>query len=214
MSIEVANAKVLVRIPQFVASAEADRFVRSKSEWIQQKLAQQAHQISQIPERSYSDGSLFPYMGMQLTLMVRPHSKAEVYRHGDLLLVFTSSRSRLPPEEQVCRLVSGWYQQQALEVLAHKTDQAARRLGARYTEVSIKATRSKWGHCTTKGAIQYNWQILLAPEPIVDYLVAHEVSHLRHHNHSPAFWAVVAGLCPDYKQRRAWLKSKGALLVL
>jgi len=214
MSIEVSCAQVVVRAPQFVALAELDAFVRSKSSWVQQKLAEQAQHLQALPVRRYEDGASLPYLGSELRLIVRRHTVAQVIRQGQSLLVLMGSRSRLDEAEQVRRLVTGWYQQEALALLAEKTRLAAHRLGMRYGEVTVRATRSKWGHCTTRGDIQYNWQILLAPEPIVDYLVAHEVSHLVHHNHSPAFWAVVASLCPDYRQRRAWLKANGMYLTL
>ena len=101
-----------------------------------------------------------------------------------------------------------------MQILSRKTLALAARLGKTVSKITIKATKTKWGHCTSRGAIQYNWQILLAPEPVVDYLVAHEVSHLIHHDHSPAFWARVARICPDYLALRRWLKQQGGQLVL
>ncbi|RZA06773.1 MAG: M48 family peptidase [Moraxellaceae bacterium] len=213
MSIEISKAQVVVRAPYFVARVDIEKFVREKSSWVQQKLAQQEEQLSALPTYSFANGSYLPYLGEQLILVVHRQPKADVVRYGTQLLVILGSRCRLPDEEQTKRLVCQWYQAQALTLLQLKTDAAVARLGVTYAGVTVKATRSKWGHCTAQGAIQYNWQILLAPEPIVDYLVAHEVSHLIHHNHSPAFWAVVAGLCPDYKNRRAWLKAHGMQLM-
>ncbi|MES2674041.1 MAG: SprT family zinc-dependent metalloprotease [Pseudomonadota bacterium] len=214
ISIEVSKAEVTVRAPIFVAAAELEKFVRKKSVWIQQKLAQQAQQVDLIPQRTYITGSELPFLGQPLTLIISRQTQANVVQLGSQLLVALKSRSRLADEEQARRLVSLWYQRQALYFLTLKTDAAARALGSTYSDLTIKVTRSKWGHCTVKGAIQYNWHILLAPEPIVDYLVAHEVSHLRQHNHSPAFWQLVASLCPDYKKHRAWLKTNGFQLTL
>lgn len=218
LSIEIAQAQVVVRAPYFVAKADIEKFVREKSLWVQQKLAQQAQQISDLPSYTFANGTSVPYLGSPLELVVHKQPKADVVRYGAKLLVILTSRSRLPDEQQTKRLVSQWYQDQALKLLQEKTDAAVARLstknaGTKHAGVTLKATRSKWGHCTAQGAIQYNWQILLAPEPIVDYLVAHEVSHLLLHNHSPAFWAVVARLCPDYKKRRAWLKANGLQLM-
>ena len=214
ISIEIAKAQVVVRAPFFVAKAELEKFVAEKSVWVQQKLAEQTQELLAVPEHTYVDGSKLPFLGRQITLVVRTQPRADVVLYGEQLLVILSSRSRLDDEEQARRLVSVWYQEQALALLTEKTDLAAQRVGKNHSGVTIRATRSKWGHCTIDGAIQYNWQILLAPEAIVDYLVAHEVSHLRHHNHSAAFWALVASICPDYKRRRAWLKANGAQLIL
>ncbi len=214
ISIEVSGAQVTVRAPFFVAITDLEKFVRAKSLWIEQKIAQQTKQINVIPDRTYTSGTELPFMGQQLTLVLDRQAQANVVQLGDKLWVGLSTRSRLADKEQAKRLVSLWYQRQALYFLTLKTDVAARTLNLRYSALTIKATRSKWGHCTASGAIQYNWQILLAPEPIVDYLVAHEVSHLRHHNHSPAFWQLVASLCPEYKKHRAWLKAHGLELTL
>lgn len=213
VSIEIAKAQVVVRAPYFVAKTDVEKFVREKSLWVQQKLAQQEQQIAELPSYQFVHGASIPYLSYPLELVVHKQPRADVVRYGSQLLVILNSRSRLPDEHQARRLVCQWYQDQALALLTAKTDAAVVRLGISHSGVTVKATRSKWGHCTAKGAIQYNWQILLAPEPIVDYLVAHEVSHLLHHNHSSAFWAVVAGLCPDYKKRRTWLKAHGAQLM-
>ena len=213
ISIEIAKAQVVVRAPYFVAKAEIEKFLREKSTWVQQKLVQQKLQLSALPSYTFADGSSLPFLGSDLTLVVHKQPRADVVRYGEQLLVILSSRGRLPDEQQTKRLVCEWYQQQALALLRAKTDTAVMRLGVKHSGVTIKATRSKWGHCTAQGAIQYNWQILLAPESVVDYLVAHEVSHLLHHNHSSAFWGVVASLCPDYKSQRAWLKNHGVRLM-
>ncbi len=214
IGIEVANAKVVVRIPYFVATSEAEQFVRAKSAWIQQKIKQQAQRVEQIPERDYLHNSQLPFLGGQMTLAIVSQTKANVIHYGDQLMVYLSSRSKLAPHQQARRLVMDWYQRKALHLLTIKTDVMVRKINATHTGVTVKATRSKWGHCTIGGAIQYNWQIVLAPEPVVDYLVAHEVSHLRHHNHGAEFWQLVANLCPDYKKCRAWLKANGTQLIL
>lgn len=213
VSIEIARAQVIVRAPFFVAQADLEKFVYEKSEWVLQKLTQQTQQLSVQPEYTFNDGSEIPFLGDELTLVIRKHAQADVVRYGDKLLVILSSRSRLAATAQAKRLVCGWYQAEAQKMLLAKTNAAAAKLGVEHAGVTLKATRSKWGHCTVQGAIQYNWQILLAPESVVDYLVAHEVSHLLHHNHSAAFWAVVASICPDYKKRRAWLKANGMRLM-
>jgi len=213
ISIEISKAQVVVRAPQFVARAEIEKFIHEKSAWVQQKLIQQEQQLSAVKSYSFVADSEVPYLGELLTLVVHKQPKADVVRYGDKLLVILSSRGRVTDEQQAKRLVCHWYQEQARQLLQAKTEAAVEHLGVRHAGITLKATRSKWGHCTARGAIQYNWQIMLAPEPVVDYLVAHEVSHLLHHNHSPAFWAVVEHLCPDYKKRRTWLKTHGAQLM-
>ena len=214
VSLEVRDAQLLVRAPVGIAERDLDRFVRQKSDWIARKVRAQQQMLARIPEYRYVSGTRLPFMGQQLTLSVTMGSRGRVEQVGDRLAVCCSRRSRLEPEAQARRLVQGWYQEQGLERLRAKTDALTRQMELSHSGVRVRVTRSKWGHCTRSGEIQYNWQILLAPEAVVDYLVAHEVCHLRHMNHSRAFWQLVGQVCPDYLRQRDWLKANGRCLVL
>lgn len=214
ISIEVSGARVIVRSPHGISESVLHEFLREKEIWVQQKIHTQQEALAAIPHYSYSAASRLPYMGREVTLVIGTGSSARVVLHDTHLHVLLSRRRRLSAPEQTRQLVQAWYQQQALDLLTEKTRVLAAAMGLVHAGVSVRATRSKWGHCTSRGAIQYNWQIILAPEPIVDYLVAHEVSHLRHHNHSRAFWQLVESVCPDFDVCRRWLKSHGQQLVL
>ena len=215
ISIEIRKAQVVVRAPMGAAQSLLMSFLQEKAAWVRAKIIEQQQALALQPEpRRYAQGSQVPFMGETLRLVLGRGSRAAIARIDQQLHLILSPRSRLDDEAQIRQLLSRWYQQQALKILTDKTRQLAQSMDLVCTQVSIKATRSKWGHCTSRGAIQYNWQILLAPEAIVDYLVAHEVSHLRHHNHSADFWALVASVCPTFKADRAWLKSEGASLSL
>ena len=215
ISIEIRKAQVVVRAPIGVAQAILLDFLQQKAAWVRAKIAEQQQTLANTPKpRSYMQGSQIPFMDEPLTLVLGRGPTAAIAQRDNQLHLLLSSRSRLSDEMQIRQLLARWYQQQALQILTRKTLALSRAMGLACTQVSVKATRSKWGHCTSQGAIQYNWQILLAPEAIVDYLVAHEVSHLRHHNHSADFWALVASVCPNYKNDRAWLKAEGAHLTL
>lgn len=214
VSLEVRDAQLLVRAPLGVCERELDRLVQRKGAWVRSKLEAQRQLLAQVPEYRFETGTRLPWLDSELTLCLRSARAGEVALDGDQLRVGLSSRSRLPQQEQAQRLVRDWYREQALVLLADKTHRMAQRIERRCTGVKVRVTRSKWGHCTSRGEIQYNWQIVLAPEAVVDYLVAHEVCHLRHHNHSRAFWQLVEQVCPDYRRQRDWLKANGRLLVL
>lgn len=215
ISIEVRQAQVAIRAPLRVAESILMDFLHQKADWVRRKLAEQAQIVEAIPPLiEYKMGAGLPLMNEQLTLVLGHGTQSAITREDNNLHLLLSRRSRKPEQQQIRDLLGRWYQQQALKILTDKTRRLTLSLGLKYQEVTIKATRSKWGHCTNRGAIQYNWHILLAPEAVVDYLVAHEVSHLRHHNHSAAFWALVASVCPDYQALRLWLKQQGGSLVL
>lgn len=217
ISIEIRRAQVVIRAPVAVPEAILLDFLQQKASWVEQKIAEQTQRLEQITPPVapvYAQGTELAFMDERLTLVLGRGATAAIRRVDQHLHVLVSTRSRLPDEQQIQQLLMRWYMQQAVQTLTAKTAQLTAQMGLVCTSVTVKATRSKWGHCTSRGAIQYNWNILLAPEVIVDYLVAHEVCHLRHPNHSREFWALVASVCPSFAADRAWLKAQGALLSL
>ena len=215
VSIEVRAAKVVIRAPLNTAKTFLIAFLQQKAAWVRARVAEQQALIVSLPATpNYTQGTSIAFMDETLQLVLGHGPRAAIARVGQELHLILSTRVRMTEQEQIRAQLSRWYQQQALQILTRKTAGLCARAGLLFSSVNVRATRSKWGHCTSKGAIQYNWQILLAPEAIVDYLVAHEVSHLRHQNHSADFWALVASLCPTCKTDRAWLKANGAQLCL
>ncbi|MBY4677550.1 M48 family metallopeptidase [Marinobacterium arenosum] len=214
IGIRVAPDGVTVSVPSQLDQQEIDRVLRRKAGWIEQKLAL-FKQAGPLLEKQYIDGEPFDYLGRPLKLRILPASRGEVERIGEQLIV-RLRRQADPTRQQaaVQRLLEQWYRQQALRLLDEKSRTLAARIGRPVGQVRVRRTRSKWGHCTHRGDLQYNWLILAAPEPVIDYLVAHEVSHLVHPNHSAAFWQQVETLCPDWKAQRDWLKRHGHTLVV
>ena len=212
LAIKVSPTGVEVRAPQFVAKSDIEAFVHEKRHWIERHLQRFAAQPPQETyEKCYTPGELFQYLGNDYPLALSHGKTASVQLTSTQLNVVLSNRMQ-GTASQVKRLLEQWYRHRALAVLSEKSHQQAARLGKSVGDIRVRRTRSKWGHCTIKGDLQYNWLIMAAPEAVIDYLVAHEVSHLVHHNHSPAFWQQVAMLCPDWKQQRAWLKQHGYTL--
>ncbi|MEJ2016123.1 MAG: M48 family metallopeptidase [Limibacillus sp.] len=110
------------------------------------------------------------------------------------------------------RRVADYLKAEAKSELVWRAREMAARLERKVTRVTVRDTRSRWGSCSHQGALSFSWRLILAPEEILDYLVAHEVAHLVEMNHAPAFWRQVARLQPDHKRARAWLKREGASL--
>lgn len=206
LAITVEKAKVVVRAPERLGQKHIHKFVESKREWILEKYQEQLQFLAQIPVRNYIDGDFMPFLGGSLTLRYVAGSSA-VRREGDSLLV--GERLKQPQLK-----IQTWYKQQAEKLLKAKTDFFAEGLGVNYSEMKLRKTKSRWGHCTSKGVIQFNWLIVLAPEKVVDYLVIHELCHRIEFNHSSAFWSLVSRQQHDYKVYRQWLKDFGHTLVL
>ena len=109
----------------------------------------------------------------------------------------------------VARRVRDFLAREAKRDLTEAIERYAAQLGQRPVRVTLRDTRSRWGSCTARGELNFSWRLILAPPTVLDYLVAHEMAHLREMNHSPRFWALVHALCPHTDAAEAWLKRHG-----
>jgi predicted metal-dependent hydrolase len=112
------------------------------------------------------------------------------------------------------QLLINWYQQQASRILTDKTLHYARIIGVTPRTIVVKTFKARWGSCSSRHDIQYNWKLMMATEAVIDYVVIHELCHILHHNHSAQFWQAVARYLPDYQQCRNWLKLHGQELTI
>jgi len=111
--------------------------------------------------------------------------------------------------DHVRRAVTAWYRKQAGRRLPERVEQFAARAGIECPPVLIRDQQKRWGSCSSKGELRFNWRIIMAPMSLVDYVVAHEVCHLKVRDHSPAFWKLLGTILPDYETRRERLRVKG-----
>lgn len=211
LGLVVAEKGVEVRIPQRCAERHGHQFLRENIHWVREQLRRAAQRQAQVPDHHFAFGARFPWLGRSLELD-RAASAADACFDGGYIQLYC--RAREPDEAQIQTALQRLYQREALALLMEKSRHFAGLLGLQFAAVKVRRTKSKWGHCTLRGELQYNWLVCLAPEPVVDYLVIHEVCHLRHHNHSAAFWDLVESLCPDYRNLRRWLKENGHRLQL
>ncbi|HEV2786435.1 MAG TPA: SprT family zinc-dependent metalloprotease, partial [Solirubrobacteraceae bacterium] len=170
--------------------------------WIERRLREAGAVHAAIAAR----GSTLHYLGTALQLRPEPQ-RSRVHRRGQTLLVPADA-------EQVAEAIERWYRRAAAKEIAPRLDAAVRALGAAYTSLSIRGQRTRWGSCSTGGAMSFNWRLLLAPEPVLDYVVWHEACHLRVMDHSSRFWALLRQHCPDFQEHRRWLRLQGSTLVL
>lgn len=211
LGLVLAESGVEVRIPQRCAARHGHRFLQENIHWVRRQLLRASERAAEVPQYRYGFDESFPWLGQKLPL-ARAARSAEAGVSTDAIRLY--SRYRDPSADQLQAALHKLYQREALALLTEKSALYAERLDLRFSSVRVRRTRSKWGHCTIRGELQYNWLVCLAPEPVVDYLVAHEVCHLRHHNHSRAFWQLVESVCPRYRELRRWLRDNGHRLVL
>lgn len=209
-AIKIQKGCVFVMVPAFLKLAAIEAIVASKQRWIKEKLAQQ-NELVAVQPKQYSAGEIFGYLGKDHYLTIVTAKTASIRLSQDRLEVSLRAATAAP-EKTIKQLLSQWYAQQAVVELNRRTGYYAGIIGVKPRTITVKTFRARWGSCTSSGNIYYNWKIIIAPGHIVDYVVIHELCHLLHHNHSPAFWQAVARYCPDYRECTAWLKANGGYL--
>ena len=189
----------VLSIPRFCSQKQAVKFVNEHLDWIVKSL-------NKLPEVKYfADGVSFFLFGQEVTVEHHPEARRGVWIEENKLCVSGAS-------EFIHRRVKDYIKKRAQDEFYIRSLALAQKIGQKLTGVSIKDTSSRWGSCSTLHHINYSWRIALAPDFVIDYLMAHEVSHLAHPDHSDAFWACVASLCPEWSNGRIWLKRYGKTL--
>jgi predicted metal-dependent hydrolase len=196
-----ARGEVEVVLPRRSPERAAAAAIVELRPWIDRRLAEAGELRAQLAAR----GNAVPYLGRELALRPEP-GRARVHRRGDELLV--------PGDERAPAAIERWYRRAAEREIAPRLDAATAALGTSYSKLTIRNQRTRWGSCSATGAMSFNWRLLLAPEPVLDYVVWHEACHLRAMDHSTTFWSLVARHCADYEDHRRWLRRHGTTLVL
>ena len=207
ISLEVTKeATLIVRAPLRAPVQVIDRFIREKQDWIERKLAD-ARSRPAAPHRQFANGELFLFLGKTFPLEVLPESDAGI----SLGEKFYVGESRLP----ACRdLLRAWYVQRALEIFPARVAGFAAILDYRPKKIRVSDTRRRWASCSTSGTLSFCWRLVLAPPEVIDYVIVHELVHMRQPDHSPRFWEKVGQAMPKYKEHREWLRTHERMLEL
>jgi predicted metal-dependent hydrolase len=200
------DGTLTVRAPLRMKEADIRRFIEAKMDWIKRKQARVRDEALAL-RHQYVDGETFWYLGEEIPLRLVPRQKSALVMDG----VFKLAQSAQPEAES---LFTAWYRQQARKVLTERVSHFARNHNLKPKKLRISSARTRWGSCSTKGTLSFTWRLVMAPPEVIDYVVVHELCHLREMNHSKSFWAQVEAILPDYKRRRSWLKKNGNSLRL
>jgi predicted metal-dependent hydrolase len=193
---------VEVVLPRRAPEREAAAAIRELGPWIERRVAELAGARAAVAAR----GDTVPYLGRTLALETDSPGRIRVARRGDVLFV-PSGQERLPALER-------WYRRAARAEIEPRVQRACAEAGTSYSRLTIRGQRTRWASCSRSGAMSFNWRLLLAPEPVLDYVIWHEVCHLEVMDHSKRFWRLVASRSPGYREQVRWLRVNGATLVL
>ena len=189
----------VLSIPKYCSRKRAVAFVNENMDWI-------INSLGKLPQmKQFTAGDSFLLFGQKVTIRHNADARRGVWLDNDVLNVSGSA-------EFLHRRVRDYIKQRAADEFYKISADYAKQLGEKLSGVSIKDTKSRWGSCSVLHHINYSWRIALAPDYVIYYLMAHEVSHLKHPNHSPRFWECVNDLYPDWKQGHDWLKKHGKSL--
>ncbi len=200
LRLDPASGRFHLVLPRGVPLREGLDFARRRSTWI-------LHQLGSLPPRvPFADGAVIPLLGRPHRIEHRPTARGAVWREAEALCVAGSA-------EHLPRRVGDYLKKEARAELGDRARQKSRRVGRRIARVSLRDTQSRWGSCSRDGRINFSWRLILAPESVLDYVVAHEVAHLIHMDHSREFWRLVDRLTADVPKSKAWLRRHGAGLL-
>jgi predicted metal-dependent hydrolase len=209
-SIKVIDGSVQVIVPEQLSNGRIEELVRKRTPWIRRKLREQSQAVIPRP-KEYVSGENFTYLGRNYRLKLISEGQREVKLIRGYLELGVSKGTK---EKDIRTALVDWYEKHALGRLTEKTNRYAGIIGVSPNSVSVRDYKSRWGSCSSKGDISFNWRIIIAPHHIVDYVAVHELCHLKHANHSPAYWKSVKREIPDYETCRQWLKAHASELVV
>jgi predicted metal-dependent hydrolase len=197
-----ATRGVEVVLPRRAPEREAAAAIRELRPWIERRVAELAGARAVVAAR----GNTVPYLGRTLALGADSPGRTRVTRRGDALLV-PGGPERVPALER-------WYRRAARAEIEPRLERACALAGTEYSRLTIRGQRTRWASCSRSGAMSFNWRLLLAPEPVLDYVIWHEVCHLEVMDHSSRFWRLLGSRSPGYREQIRWLRVNGATLVL
>ncbi len=203
VGLKITADGLVVHAPKRIFAFQLNQILQEKSGWILSKL--QARAANQVDTIEWIDGEHLLYLGqdIQLTIVKNPSNKALVLDANTLIMATPTPDNHT----LVHRKVVHWYQKQAMADFGRRLTILAAKLGVPTPPLTLSNAKSRWGSCNSRGEVRLNWRLLQAPPSIINYVICHELAHLKQMNHSAKFWAVVESLFPDYKQAEKALKA-------
>jgi predicted metal-dependent hydrolase len=208
--IRVEDGVVSVHVPLGLSNESVDGLLRDKRTWIKSKILSHK-EACPVSDKQFVSGEAFPYLGRNYRLKVEQGEFQAMRLYQGRLHVVAPEGSARP---QVIRnALVRWYKRQAELKLRQKVIRYSEIVRVEPNGIRVKTFKNRWGSCTQHGRVEFNWRIMLSPNRCVDYVVIHELCHLKHHDHSPEFWSEVERVMPDYRDCREWLKVNAARTI-
>jgi len=194
------SGEIIVRAPLLMPQLLIDRFVNRNSIWIKKHKTKVQQRLEESPPRKFIPGEKFYFLGEEYELEFHIEAKKSIVLEGNFI-------TRPATADEIKRSFRKWYRDEARFYLTERLDICAAHYKLPYKELKITSAAHRWGSCTSQGAINFPWRIMMCPENTIAYVIAHEMAHLLQLNHSPRFWREVEKMCPSYREDRKWLHA-------
>lgn len=208
---------LLVRAPERVTYRQIEQIVREKSNWIIRKQ-EEIKRIRSEVEKEFVAGEKLPFQGeiYEIEVMESGEIKSVTVslEDGIFLIKVPHDLKGDNRKEEIKRRLVEWYKKEARSKYKERVEHYRKKLGVSYNKIFIRDQKTRWGSCSSKGNLNFNWRLIMAPLSIMDYIVVHELVHLIHPNHSRDFWKLVESVIPDYKEKKQWLRVNGYRLKI
>jgi predicted metal-dependent hydrolase len=210
-TIKVEDGVVIVVVPRALTQERIKKLLDDKKIWIKQKIAL-SPELQVTHEKHYVSGEAFSYLGRNYRLKITEGELTPIKLMQGRLTISA------PKDDSQHKLVKyaliSWFRRRAELKLREKIIRYSPIVGVETNGYKVKEFQSRWGSCTPGGRVDFNWKIIMAPNRVVDYVVVHELCHLKQHDHSPQFWKLVESIMPDYLESKEWLRVHGAQLMV
>jgi predicted metal-dependent hydrolase len=201
------QGRLIVRAPRYSPDAEIHSMISAKRDWILKKQELARQRALEAPPRQFVPGEEFLYLGETYPLEYVDVDKPHLVLNGS----FQMSAGKRSAAREVFET---WYRKQAALVIKPRTQSLAQQHGYQPATIRINGARTRWGSCGPKGSLNFTWRLVMAPQQAIDYVIIHELVHLRIRSHSRQYWGTVGRIMPDYLQQRGWLNDRGHLLSI
>lgn len=200
------DGSLTVRAPKRATLRDIEGFIHEKKDWII-RSREKMKAIVEPPQKQYMDGETFLFLGQDYELRLVPPQRPALKFDGGFTLGISA-------RERGERMFTQWYKTQAMNIFSERVNHFAALRGFSPKQVKVNSAKTRWGSCSSNGTINFTWRLVMAPLEVIDYVVLHELAHLKIKDHSPRFWKLVETLCPSFKRQRKWLKDNGEKLNL
>jgi predicted metal-dependent hydrolase len=189
---------------------EIENFLIKNRNWIEQSLRQVAEHQKSFPKKRFFAGEEYLFLGQRLQLehQVTHLKRPKFYFHDERLILNLGAAQYEPTRiDQYGKAMQSFYKSAGTTLLKSLVQKNAEQMQLRPNRLSFRSQKSRWGSCSSEGNVSLNWRLVCAPARVANYVVVHELAHLRHHDHSARFWALVERYCPEYKACKSWLNK-------